>query len=166
MNIFTVIGILGLFILAYSILGEKFEEHKVSELQGIWETKGEIDDNGVILAPDSSHSVKNLYVSVSILAEKANKTIDVKATANWDIYKGNVFVRTISMIFEEFDIKIQKLSRNTWRYVSPNSENKITLSLKSVNVAKVLEEGRLTFSNVILPYKANYSLHKQQWQNA
>lgn len=162
MNIFSVIGILGLFILACSILGEKFGEHKVSELQGIWKTKGGIDDNGVILAPDGSHSVKNLYVSASILAEKVNKTIDVKATANWDIYKENFFIRTISMNFEEWNIKIQKLSRNTWRYVSPNSENKITLSLKSANVAEVLEEGRLTFNNVILPYRVNYSLHKQQ----
>ena len=68
------------------------------------------------------------------------------------------------MKFEVRDAKIQKFDFdfNAWRYVSPNSENKITLSLKSASVAEVLEEGRLTFNNVILPYKVNYSLCKQQ----
>ena len=85
MNIFTAIGIFGLLTLACFILGEKFGEHKISELQGIWKTKGGIDDNGIILAPDGYYSVKNVYVSASIFAEKDNETIDVKATANWDI---------------------------------------------------------------------------------
>ena len=103
-----------------------------------------------------------MYVHVSTLAEDNDSKISVNASANWDIYQANIFIRTIPMKFEGRDVKIQRLNLNTWRYVSPNSENKITLSLKSANVAEVLEEGRLTFNNVILPYRVNYSLHKQQ----
>ena len=85
---------------------------------------------------------------------------NVKATANWDIYKGGVFIRRIAMNFEGRETGIQKINRNTWRYVSPDSENKITLSLKSAKVAEILEEGRLILNNVILPYRVNYSLSK------
>ena len=159
MNIFTTIGILGLIIFALSTVMAIFGEHKISELTGNWRA---VRGNGFILAPENFFEVRNVCVNASILTEDNDKTINVNASATWDIYQGNIFIRTIPMKFEERDVKIQRFDFNAWRYVSPNSENKITLSLKSASVAEVLEEGRLTFNNVILPYKVNYSLCKQQ----
>ena len=72
-----------------------------------------------------------------------------------------IFCPYISMKFDEKAAKIQRLNLNTWRYVSPYFENKITLSLKSANMAEVWEERSLEINSVILPYRVSYLLSKK-----
>ena len=158
MNIFTSIGIFGIFIFALSTVMAIFAEHKISELTGSWRT---VRGNGIILAPNNPFEVRNICVNASLLAGSDDRTLTVDASADWDIYQADFFIRTISMKFDGKTAEIQRLNLNTWRYVSPNFENKITLSLKSANTAEVLEEGHFELNGVILPYRVSYLLAKK-----
>lgn len=140
------------------------DEIDIKALAGSW---GSVEGSGTGTAtgPDGKYdlkmvSVSSIFTDVTGSGVAATALVSV-ASARWESYQNGVYQRTIPIAYSNERVQLQRVSKNTWQYVFPSNESKLTFTFESATRAKVVEEGNIGLESYNYQYKGEYTMTKR-----
>ena len=119
---------------------------------------------GVAIGADGRFELRMVSLSATFNSVKFTENSGsayVTATAVWDAYQGNSYIRTITLSYRDEYVEAQKLSSNKIRYTFPSQESKMTIEVTSETTANVIEEGNFGLGSYTYHYNGNYEVTKR-----
>lgn len=140
------------------------DEIDIKALAGRWEAI-EGSGSGTATGPDGKYDLKMVSASSIFTdvmgSETAATALVAVASARWESYQNGVYQRTIPIAYSNERVQLQRVSKNTWQYVFPSNESKLTFTFESATRAKVVEEGNIGLESYNYQYKGEYTLTKR-----
>ena len=140
------------------------DEINIEALAGSWEAV-EGSGSGTATGPDGKHDLKMVSVSSTFANVTGSGTtataLVTVALAKWESYRNGVYQRTIPLAYSNERVQLQRASKNTWQYVFPSNESKLTFTFESQTRAKVVEEGNFGLESYNYQYKGEYTMTKR-----
>ena len=140
------------------------DEIDIKALAGSWEAV-EGSGSGTATGPDGRYDLKMVSVSstfANVTGSGSTATALVAfASAKWESYRNGVYQRTIPLAYSNESVQLQKVSKNTWQYVFPSNDSKLTFTFESATRAKVIEEGNFGLGTYNYQYRGTYTMTKR-----
>lgn len=140
------------------------DEIDIKALAGTWEAL-EGSGSGTANGPDGRYDLKMVTVSSTFTNVNGSGTTATalvsSALARWESYRDGVYQRTIPLAYQNERVQLQRVSKNTWQYVFPSNESKLTFAFESATRAKVVEEGNFGLGTYNYQYKGEYTMTKK-----
>lgn len=140
------------------------DEIDIKALAGSWEAVAG-SGSGTATGPDGKYDLKMVSVSstfANVTGSGSTATALVaSASARWESYQNGVYQRTIPLAYQNERVQLQRISKNTWQYVFPSNESKLTFTFESATRAKVIEEGNFGLGTYNYQYRGTYTMTKR-----
>ena len=140
------------------------DEINIEALAGSWEAVAG-SGSGTANGPDGRYDLKMVTVSSTFTNVNGSGTTATalvsSALAKWESYRDGVYQRTIPLAYQNERVQLQRVSKNTWQYVFPSNESKLTFAFESATRAKVVEEGNFGLGTYNYQYRGEYTMIKR-----
>ena len=140
------------------------DEIDIKALAGTWEAL-EGSGSGTANGPDGRYDLKMVAVSSTFTNVNGSGStataLVISASGRWESYQNGIYQRTIPLAYQNERVQLQRITKNTWQYVFPSNESKLTFAFESATRAKVIEEGNFGLGAYNYQYRGEYTMVKQ-----